>query len=449
MATIAFELLKEFKSYGPTPLLYPEPRFDDKVPFWDNGKMIRAHKTLALSLALTLIVACGAFFLGLYFGYNKRSDIEKITTLINKEPNVVLAGEQIDFDPFWKAWNLINEKFVTGNGTTTDQERVWGAIEGLVGSLEDPYSVFMPPVDAQIFEENIQGNFGGVGMEIGMRDGVLTVVAPLKGTPAERAGILSGDQIVAIDEKDTAGMNVDEAVKIIRGEIGTPVVFKIARKGVDDFLKKEVVRATITIPTIDTENRDDGIFVIKLYNFSAVSPNLFREGLREFVLSGREKLILDLRGNPGGFLDAAVDIASWFLPAGKIVATEDFGELQNPIIYRSRGYDVFNERLEMVILVDAGSASASEILAGALQEHGRAKLVGEKTFGKGSVQELLKVTPETSLKLTIAQWKTPNGNHISKGGLTPDIEVKRTPDDRTAGKDPQLAKAIELLQSNN
>ncbi|HEY4487050.1 MAG TPA: S41 family peptidase, partial [Candidatus Paceibacterota bacterium] len=154
-------------------------------------------------------------------------------------------------------------------------------------------------------------------------------------------------------------------------------------------------------------------------------------------------------GNPGGFLDAAVQIASWFLPAGKVVATEDFGERQSPIIYRSRGYDVFNEHLSMVILVDSGSASASEILAGALQEHGKATLVGEKTFGKGSVQELLKVTPETSLKLTIAQWKTPLGNHISKGGLTPDFEIKRTPEDRTAGRDPQLEKAVEILLSNN
>ena len=407
--------------------------------------MIRAHKTLAISIAVALLVAGGAFFLGLYVGVNKKTEVEKITTLVNKEPSIVFTQEQVDFDPFWKAWNLINEKFVTGNGTTTDQERVWGAIEGLVGSLKDPYSVFLPPTDAEIFQENINGNFGGVGMEIGLRDDILTVIAPLKGTPAERAGILSGDQIVTIDDKDTSGMKVDEAVKIIRGEIGTTVVFKIARKGAEDFLTKEVTRETITIPTIDTENRTDGIFVIKLYNFSAISPDLFRGALREFVLSGKEKLILDLRGNPGGFLDAAVQIASWFLPAGKVVATEDFGERQSPIVYRSRGYDVFNERLSMVILVDSGSASASEILAGALQEHGKATLVGEKTFGKGSVQELLKVTPETSLKLTIAQWKTPLGNHISKGGLTPDIEIKRTPEDRTAGRDPQLEKAVEIL----
>ncbi|HEY4486711.1 MAG TPA: PDZ domain-containing protein, partial [Candidatus Paceibacterota bacterium] len=214
--------------------------------------MIRAHKTLAISIAVALLVAGGAFFLGLYVGVNKKTEVEKITTLVNKEPSIVFAQEQVDFDPFWKAWNLINEKFVTGNGTTTDQERVWGAIEGLVGSLKDPYSVFLPPTDAEIFQENINGNFGGVGMEIGLRDDILTVVAPLKGTPAERAGILSGDQIVAIDGKDTSDMKVDEAVKIIRGEIGTTVVFKIARKGAEDFITKEVTRETITIPTIDT-----------------------------------------------------------------------------------------------------------------------------------------------------------------------------------------------------
>jgi carboxyl-terminal processing protease len=187
--------------------------------------------------------------------------------------------------------------------------------------------------------------------------------------------------------------------------------------------------------------------VLELYNFSAQSPRLFRNALRDFVASGSDKLIVDLRGNPGGFLEAAVELASWFLPPGKPVVIEDFGKQGERRVHRSRGYNVFNENLKMVILINNGSASASEIFAGALREHGRAKLVGTQTFGKGSVQELVKITPETSLKVTVARWLTPNGVSISEGGLTPDIEVKMTPEDAKKKRDPQMEKAIELLTS--
>lgn len=408
--------------------------------------MIRDKKIL-WSRGVTLALIVLAFVSGLYLGVSKRPAIDKVTSLLNKESAIVFESEKTDFDPFWRAWNLINERYAAPNGTTTDQEKVWGAIEGLTKSLKDPYSVFLPPADAQLFEESLSGNFGGVGMEIGMRDEVVTVIAPLKNTPAERAGILAGDQIVKINKESTAGMTVDEAVRLIRGEVGTKVELTLARKGEDEFIEKEVVRAVISIPTVDTEKRDDGIFIIKLYTFGATSPGLFKQALREFVLTNHEKLILDLRGNAGGFLDAAVDIASWFLPSGTIVTTEDYGGREENVVHRSKGYNIFNEKLKMVILVDGGSASASEILAGALSEHDVARLVGEKTFGKGSVQELLKVTPDTSLKLTIAHWKTPNGRIISKEGIVPEFEVKRTAKDKEAEKDPQLEKAVEILQN--
>ena len=405
------------------------------------------NKTLIGGILLVVAFSIGSFFVGVYTGYNKRGGVEKVTALLNKEPPGVFDSEKIDFEPFWKVWNLIDEKFVFGNGTTTDQERVWGAIEGLTASLGDPYSVFLPPRDAEIFEENIAGNFGGVGIEIGVRDEILTVIAPLKGTPAEKAGILAGDKIIRIDETTTADLSIDEAVELIRGEVGTVVTLAVSRKNENELLEIKVTRAVINIPTIDTEERTGGVFIIKLYNFSGTSPELFRQALRDFVLSNHDKLILDLRGNAGGFLGAAVDIASWFLPAGKVVTVEDYGGRKENEIHRSRGYDIFNENLKMVILVDGGSASASEILAGALSEHGIAPLVGEKTFGKGSVQELLSVTNETSLKLTVAHWKTPHGQLISKGGLTPEYEVKITPEERTDGKDPQMEKAIEVVST--
>jgi len=418
---------------------------------------MRHERSLFGALFVSLLVLGGVFFLGVYIGHENRPAVEKIAGLVNKDIPAALPGTPVDFAPFWKAWGTIDEKFVSAESRTATssatsdpekeaQKRVWGAIEGLVGSLEDPYSVFLPPVDAKIFEENIQGNFGGVGMEIGIRDDVLTVIAPLKDTPAEKAGLRAGDSVLEIDNTATAGMSVDEAVTLIRGEVGTSVALTIAREGTKEPFEVTVTRAVISIPTIDTESRKDGIFVIRLYNFSAVSPTLFREALREFVLSGDQKIILDLRGNPGGYLEAAVDMASWFLPAGKIIATEDFGGDKDPIVYRSKGYDIFNENLNMAVLVNKGSASASEILAGALAEHGKAVLVGETTFGKGSVQELIKITPDSSLKLTIAHWLTPNGNWISKGGITPAYEVAFTEKDREEGKDPQLEKAVSVLQ---
>jgi len=277
------------------------------------------------------------------------------------------------------------------------------------------------------------------------REGVLTVIAPLKNTPAYRAGVKAGDKIVQIGERSTYNLTTEESVSLIRGEAGTAIEITVIREGQSEPLKFNLVRETINIPTINTELRKDGVFVIELYNFSADSPNLFRRALREFINSRTDKLLLDLRGNPGGYLEASVDMASWFLPAGKAVVREDFGGKREEIVHRSRGYDIFTDKLKMVILVDNGSASASEILAGALQEHSRAKIVGSKTFGKGSVQELVKITPETSLKVSIARWLTPNGVSISAGGITPDIEIKNTKDELEKGVDIQKQKAIETL----
>jgi carboxyl-terminal processing protease len=199
------------------------------------------------------------------------------------------------------------------------------------------------------------------------------------------------------------------------------------------------------MPTVDTEKKGD-VFIIRLYSFSAISPDLFRNALREFMMSGTNKLILDLRGNPGGYLEAAQDMASWFLPTGKVIVSEDFKDKSKNQVFRSKGYNIFNDKLKFVILIDGGSASASEILAGALHEHGVAKLVGAKSFGKGSVQELVDITSDTSLKVTIARWLTPNGNSISHMGIMPDVEVKLDEEaykkDRT---DTQLNKALEIL----
>ncbi|MBK5215509.1 MAG: S41 family peptidase, partial [Candidatus Pacebacteria bacterium] len=341
---------------------------------------------------------------------------------------------------------ILNDKSIHAN-KVTDQDRVWGAISGLASSMGDPYTVFFPPKENKSFNEEILGSFDGIGAEIGIKDKILTIIAPLKDTPAWNAGIKAGDKILKIDDATTVGMTIDEAIDLIHGPSGTVVVLLILRSGENETREISIIRGRIQIPTIDTELREDNIFVIKLYNFSEKSDNLFKEAIIEFINSKSSKLILDLRGNPGGYLGSSVNIASWFIDEGKTILVEDSMDGSKPKVYRSHGPRLFNENLSFVVLVDGGSASASEILAGALREHGIATLVGEKTFGKGSVQELIKITEDTSLKVTVANWKTPNGISISPEGLEPDVKIPFTKKDSDAKRDPQMDKAVEILNA--
>ncbi len=278
-------------------------------------------------------------------------------------------------------------------------------------------------------------------------DGNLIVTAPLKDSPAMKAGVLSGDIILSIDATSTAGMAVDTAVAFIRGPIGTTVKLTIERKGTPQPIVINIIRDTINIPEINEYQRKDGIYVIQLYTFTANSADLFRNALRNFQQSGDTRLIFDLRGNPGGYLDQAVQMASYFLPVGDVVVTEDFKGRQDNIVNRSLGYNVFaNKKLSMAILIDQGSASASEIFSGALEQHGVAKLVGTRSFGKGSVQQVLDLGGGAELKVTVARWLTPNGGSISNGGLTPDIVASSTtPDNVKNGQDPTMDAAAKWL----
>ncbi len=389
-------------------------------------------------LLIGLPVVVFALLIGIYIG-ERNAPATDYSSLTNGQP---VTSQQ--FAPFWTAWQVLDQKYVTA-GSTTPQDRIYGSIEGLAASYGDPYTVFFPPAESKMFKEDITGNFDGVGMEIGIKNKQLQVVAPIKGSPAEKAGVKAGDFILSIDSTSTVAMSTDQAVKLIRGANGTKVKISFLIQGTGKPVDKTLTRAVINIPTLDTKTKPGGIFVISLYSFTSDSPNLFRDALRQFVTSGDHKLILDLRGNPGGYLDAAWDMASWFLPAGKVVVTEDFGKNGPPNIYRSKGYDIFNSNLDMMILVDGGSASAAEILAGALKEQGIAKLVGIKTFGKGSVQELVPITSDTSLKVTIARWLTPNGHNLSHDGLDPDYNVTISDTDAASHTDSQMNKAVQLL----
>ncbi|MBX4209517.1 S41 family peptidase [Candidatus Parcubacteria bacterium] len=340
-----------------------------------------------LSLALILLAVIGiSFFVGWRSGSVSVPPESLIADVANKDNG---KPSSVDFSAFWRAWNVINDKYA---GTSTpDQDKVYGAIEGLASSLGDPYTVFFPPAESKIFASEISGKFEGVGMEVGIKDGRLVVVSPIKDSPAEKAGVKTGDYILKIDGTDSISMQTEQAVGLIRGAAGTKVKLTIGREGVKTPIEIVITRAKIDLPTVRTVKKDevasaggsdnggtglrkDGIFVISLYSFTENSANLFRNALKEFIDSGSHKLIIDLRGNPGGYLDAAVDMASWFLPSGKTVVREEFSKGREETVYRSKGYNIFTDRLRMIILVDAGSASASEILAGALSENGRATL---------------------------------------------------------------------------
>lgn len=354
--------------------------------------------------------------------------------------------ESVDLESFWKVWNTLDERFVIANASSTlpsKEEKLWAAIQGLASAYGDPYTVFMPPQEAKEFEESVRGNFEGVGMEIGVREGQLTVVAPLKGTPAERAGIQAGDIILSINGTDSVSMSSDEAVGLIRGPRDTEVALKISRGG--DTLDIKMTRAVINIPVIEaTYNTETGVFAIELYSFTGTSDRLFRNAIKEFNKVGAKKLLIDLRGNPGGYLEAAVSISSHFVPKGTVIVSEEYSGKRENIVHRSEGpYDV-PEDTEVVILIDQGSASASEIVAGALKDHDVATIIGETSFGKGSVQQLVEVD-EASLKVTVARWTTPDGHWINGNGVAPDIEVKRTAEDVKAERDPQKDRAIKFL----
>ena len=400
------------------------------------------HRTFGSIICLISVFLLG-FYLGLYHYKIEKTDAPLLNAGVPSE-----LTNTVDFAPFWTVWKTIDEKFIYANkklATTTPQEKVWGAIQGLTASLNDPHTIFLTPEETSSFKSDIAGNFEGIGVEIGIKEKILTIISPLKGTPAERAGVLAGDKIIEIDGKSVLNISVDKANRLIRGKNGTPVELTILRKGKTSSFKIVIIRDTINIPSIETKKLDGDIFLIQLFNFSASSPNDFRTALREFVESNSTKLIIDLRGNPGGYLEASVDMAGWFIPAGKLVVAEDFGGNRDNINYKSRGYNIFNDKLKIAIIINNGTASAAEILASALHKHNKAILVGTESYGKGSVQELINITPETSLKITVARWLTAGGQSISDGGLKPDYVVNLTEDNVKNNNDTQLKKAIEVI----
>lgn len=349
----------------------------------------------------------------------------------------------IDFSLFWDTWDIV-ENYYVDEDNINEKQMFYGALRGLVASLNDPYTVFMDPKITQDFSEDLSGTFEGIGAEIGMKNDILTIIAPLPGMPAEKAGLKAGDKIYAIDGEATVGIGVDEAVKKIKGPKGTQVVLTIFREDFDNVKDISITRDKIVVESVRTSFLDNGIFLMEIINFNNDTERGFNNAVSELIKADAKGIVLDLRNNPGGYLDSAIEIASEWIEDGVIVEEKGREEELNEHFSRGRA------RLKdypTVILVNQGSASASEIVAGALQDYGEATIVGKQTFGKGSVQTLTNLNDGSSIKITVTKWFTPNGRSISDEGITPDEDVELTIDDYNNDKDPQMDRAIEILAS--
>ncbi len=405
----------------------------------------RIRKLFVIALVVSLAVGfTGGFVIASYGQGPLQSAVSRI---INKDAS---KPQNVDFGLFWQVWNTLQSKYV-GRTALDNQKLLYGAVSGMVNSVGDPYTTFFEPVTSKKFQEDIAGSFGGVGMEIGQRNNILTIIAPLKNTPASRAGLKAGDQILKINGNSTEGLSVEEAVNRIRGRQGTKVTLTILPSGETQSRDFTLIRDIIKVSAVDLKFLDGHIAYMTISIFNQNVDGEFEKAVQQILDSKADRLIVDLRNNPGGLMDSAVNLAGWFLDEKSLVTTEDFGTGQRSE-FRTAGQAEL-KKYPAVILINGGSASASEILAGALHDDRGIKLIGEKSFGKGSVQELISFSDSSSLKVTIAKWLTPSGISISDKGIQADITVTIDPKDVQAGtvvlgeqgKDPQLDKAIEIV----
>lgn len=348
---------------------------------------------------------------------------------------------EVNLGLFWEALDVIEKKYI-GRGVIDYQKIVNGAVSGMVNSLDDPYTTFFNKEELNKFRESIDGVFEGIGAEIGIKNSIITVIAPLENSPAQKAGLRAGDKILKIGDAVTIDMTVEQAVEKIRGPKDTKVSLLISREGWDEAKQIDIVREVINVPSIKWELKNDTIAYIQLFRFGPETGSDFKNIANEVIDSQADRIVLDLRNNPGGFLETSVEIASLFLPENTLAVSEDYGNGKKDE-YKTSGKALLGN-YPIVILVNQGSASASEILAGALRDQKNVKLIGEKTFGKGSVQELENLKQGGAIKVTVAKWFTPAGRSITDEGLKPDIEVKN---DENQEKDLQLEKAIGMVKN--
>ncbi len=382
-------------------------------------------KKLLAFIILVLLIG-GSFSAGAYYARKKPT------------PGIVSSKkEEIDFTKFWDVWNIIHKKYV---GTVDDQALLDGSIKGMVSALSDPYSLYFTKSETENFNQDLAGNLQGIGAEVGIKKGQLVIIAPLSHSPAEKAGLRPGDQIVKINGQDVNELSFEEAISKIRGEKGTTVKLTIVR-GIGTQKIFTITRGEITIESVSLKFTK-GMAVIQITRFGSDTAEKLRTAAQNIISHGAKGIVLDLRNNPGGFLDAAIDVASIFLES-KVVVIEQSKNGQETK-YHTKGKSILAS-YPLVVLINGGSASASEIVAGAIKDNNRGKLVGEISFGKGSVQTVETLADGSSVHVTIAKWLTPDGISISEKGITPDVIIKPRENEYLTGDDSQLQKAIDLL----
>lgn len=406
-------------------------------------------KKIAAGLGVLIIVAA-VFSGGIYYGQKNQTSLisrlmeKRLAYSENVDPatnNGATISSDVNFDLYWEVWQNLKVDFVDKN-KIVDKEMFYGSLKGLAASMGDPYTIFMDPKTTKEFNDDLAGTFEGIGAEVGLRNEIVTIIAPLDGLPAAKAGIKAGDKIIAIDGKTALGLSADEAVKLIRGPKGTKVTLTIMRNKTDKPKDYTITRDIIIVKSVTTELRKDGIYVIKVSNFNNDTDALFAAAVQNILIKNPKGLILDLRNNPGGYLESAIMMASEWVKEGPVVV-EQFNNNR-----RNEDFALGNARLAnfpTIVLVNGGSASASEIVAGALRDYKKATIVGENTYGKGSVQTIKDLSDGSSLKVTVAKWLTPAGDAINDKGIKPNVEIKFTQDNIDKNIDPQFNKALELL----
>jgi carboxyl-terminal processing protease len=398
-------------------------------------------KLLHSCLRLTVVALLVALITGVAFlaGFVARASLvsEPVTVAVGPA-----SGEEEAFRVFWEAWHILERDFY--GDLPDDQEMTYNAIHGVIDDLDDKYTAFLEPEMAAIVREDMSGSFEGIGAVVNMNDdGQLEIVRTFEGKPAARAGLKSGDIVLAVGDTAIEKMSVFEAVALIRGPAGSVARLTIKRQVVTDPFVVEVVREKIEMPVVESKMLDDDIAYLQLSEFNAHAASKLKAGLQSLLTKESRSLIFDLRDNPGGFLNVAVEIGSQFVGEGSILVERLKNDQDRDYPAQSGGLAT---DIPLVVLVNGGTASASEIVAGAIQDAGRGILIGEQTLGKGSVQLSHYLSDGSELRVTIARWFTPNGRAIHEEGLVPDIQVDMTEEDIEAGRDPQLQRAIEYLQ---
>lgn len=394
---------------------------------------------ILFGLLLAFILIGGAFRVGYISGAKGFTFSPKNFKVINKED----APVNVDYGLLWQALKIVQDKYIDG-GNIDQQKVLYGAISGAIAAAGDQYTQFFDPKTLADFKSELKGSFSGIGAEITNKDDSVVVVAPIEGSPAEKAGLRAKDFIVKINGESTDKMSADVAVGKIRGDEGTEVTLTIFREGETKTFDVKIVRAKIEIKSVKLEYKDVNgkkVAIIKIARFGDDTKALFNAAVTDVVKNQPSALIIDERNNPGGYLEASVDVASEWLETGKLVVSEAHSE-KDVIKYESLGYNRLGN-MKTIVLINGGSASAAEILAGALKDNGKAMLIGEKSFGKGSVQELIPLGPDSAVKVTVAKWITPGGKNLNKDGLEPDIKVEISDDDIKADRDPQLDRALQ------